>query len=150
MIFSVVYLVVRCLLGCLMVRARREVSKDAGLLVVRHEIALVRRQIGRVRYQPADRLWLAALSRLIPRQRWGEVFRGDPGDAARLAPAAGRAPLGRHEPTAARAAIHRSSDAQARDLHGDGESDVGPPAGVRRTRQARPPDRGVHGVADPA
>jgi len=74
MIFSVVYLVVRCLLGCLMVRARREVSKDAELLVVRHEIALVRRQIGRVRYQPADRLWLAALSRLIPRQRWGEVF----------------------------------------------------------------------------
>jgi hypothetical protein len=53
-IFSVVYLVVRCLLGCLMVRARREVSKDAELLVVRHEIAVLRRQIGRVRYQPAD------------------------------------------------------------------------------------------------
>jgi putative transposase len=66
MIFSVVYLVVRYLLGCLMVRARREVSKDAELLVVRHEIAVLRRQIGRVRYQPADRLWLAALSRLIP------------------------------------------------------------------------------------
>jgi putative transposase len=73
-IFSVVYLVVRCLLGCLMVRARLEVAKDAGLLVVRHEIAVLGRQIGRVRYQPADRLWLAALSRLIPRQRWGEVF----------------------------------------------------------------------------
>lgn len=25
-------------------------------------------------YQPADRLWLAALSRLIPRHRWSEVF----------------------------------------------------------------------------
>ena len=74
MIFSVACLVVRCLLGCLMVRARREVSKGAELLVVRHEIAVLRRQIGRVRYQPADRLWLAALSRLIPRQRWGEVF----------------------------------------------------------------------------
>jgi putative transposase len=73
-IFSVVYLVVRCLLGCLMVRARREVSKDAELLVVRHENAVLRRQIGRVRYQPADRPWLAALSPLIPRQRWGEVF----------------------------------------------------------------------------
>jgi putative transposase len=73
-IFSVVYLVVRCLLGCLMVRARREVSKDAELLVVRHENAVLGRQIGRVRYQPADRLWLAALSRLIPRQRWDEVF----------------------------------------------------------------------------
>jgi hypothetical protein len=32
MIFSIVYLLARCLLRCLMVLARREVSKDAGLL----------------------------------------------------------------------------------------------------------------------
>jgi len=57
-----------------MVLARREMSKDAELLVLRHENAVLRGQIGRVRYQPGDRLWLAALSRLIPRRRWGEVF----------------------------------------------------------------------------
>jgi putative transposase len=57
-----------------MVLARREVSKDAELLVLPDENAVLRRQISRVRYQPADRLWLAALSRLIPRRRWGEVF----------------------------------------------------------------------------
>jgi putative transposase len=68
------YLLVRCLLGGLMVLARREVSKDAELLVLRHENAVLRRQTGRIRYQPGDRLWLAALSRLIPRRRWGEVF----------------------------------------------------------------------------
>jgi putative transposase len=73
-IFSVGYLLVRRLLGCLMVLARREVSKDAELLVLRHENAVLRHQIGRVCYQPGDRLWLAALSRLIPRRRWGEVF----------------------------------------------------------------------------
>jgi len=73
-ILSVVYLFVRCLLRCLMVRGRREVCKDAELLVLRHENAVLRRQIGRVRYQPGDRLWLVALSRLIPRHRWGEVF----------------------------------------------------------------------------
>src|ERR1700678_3829105 len=37
-------------------------------------LAVLRRQVGRVRYEPGDRLWLAALSRLVPRRRWGEVF----------------------------------------------------------------------------
>src|SRR6266705_6491708 len=57
-----------------MVLARRELSKDAELLVLRHENAVLRRQISLVRYQPAGRLWLAALSRRIPRCRWAEVF----------------------------------------------------------------------------
>ena len=74
MIFSVLYLAVRGLLGCLMVLTRRQMSKNAELLVLRHENAMLRRQISRVRYQPGDRLWLAALSRLVPRRRWGEVF----------------------------------------------------------------------------
>ena len=57
-----------------MALARGEVSRNAELLVLRHENAVLRRQAGRVRYQPGDRLWLAALSRLIPRRRWSEVF----------------------------------------------------------------------------
>jgi putative transposase len=72
--FSVVYLLVRRLVGCQMVLARGEVSKDAELLVLRHENAVLRRRIGRVRYQPGDRRWLTALSWLIPRRRWGGVF----------------------------------------------------------------------------
>ena len=56
----------RCLLGCLMVLARREVPEDAGLLALRHENTVLRRQISRVGYQPADRLWLAALSAISP------------------------------------------------------------------------------------
>jgi transposase len=72
--FSVACLLARCLLGCLMVLARREGSKDAELLVLRHENAVLRRQISRVRYEPGDRLWLAALSRLIPRHRWSQMF----------------------------------------------------------------------------
>jgi putative transposase len=73
-IISAVYLLVRCVLGCLAVLVRRQVSKDAELLVLRHENAVLRRQVGQVRYEPGDRLWLAALSRLVPRRRWGEVF----------------------------------------------------------------------------
>ena len=49
-------------------------SKDAELLVLRHQNAVLRRQVSRVRYHRSDRLWLAALSQLIPRRRWGEVF----------------------------------------------------------------------------
>ena len=44
------------------------------LLVVRHENAVLRRQISQVRYQPADRLWLSALSRADPPVPVGEVF----------------------------------------------------------------------------
>ena len=35
---------------------------------------MLRRQIARVRYTPADRVWPAALSGLLPRRRWVEVF----------------------------------------------------------------------------
>lgn len=74
MIVSVVCLVVRFLLGCLMMLTRHQASKNAELLVLRHENAVLHRQVGRVRYEPGDRLWLAALSRLVPRRRRGEVF----------------------------------------------------------------------------
>jgi putative transposase len=72
-IFSVACQLTRCLLGCLMLLTRREASKEAELLVLRHENAVLRRQARQVRYEPADRLWLAALSRPTPRYRWREV-----------------------------------------------------------------------------
>ncbi|WP_442805480.1 hypothetical protein [Streptomyces sp. GMR22] len=53
---------------------RSRVAKDAEVLALRHENAVLRRQIARVRYEPADRIWLAVLSRLIPRERWRHVF----------------------------------------------------------------------------
>ena len=74
MLLSILYQLVRWLLGLTVVLVRRDLSKDAELLVLRHENAVLRRQISRVRYTPADRVWLAALSRLLPRHRWAEVF----------------------------------------------------------------------------
>ncbi len=89
MVISAVYLLVRCLLGCLTVLTRHQASKDAELLVLWHENEILHRQIGRVRYEPGDRLWLAALSRLIPRHRWGEVFAVTPEGFQNLATASG-------------------------------------------------------------
>jgi transposase InsO family protein len=65
---------VRCLLGLTAVLMRRDLSKDAELLVLRHENAVLRRQVARVTYTPIDRAWLAALSRLLPRRRWAAIF----------------------------------------------------------------------------
>lgn len=90
MIVSMLHKVARRLLSVPGVLLRRDTAKDAELLVLRHENAVLRRQIGGpVRYEPADRLWLAAPSTLIPRRRWREVFPVTPGTllAARLSPA---------------------------------------------------------------
>jgi hypothetical protein len=79
-IISMLYKVARRLLSVPGVLLRRDTSKDAELLVLRHENAVLRRQIaGPVRYEPADRFWLAALCGLIPRLRWREVFPVTPG-----------------------------------------------------------------------
>jgi hypothetical protein len=49
-------------------------ARDAELLALRHENAVLRRHAGRVRYESADWMWCAALARLIPRRRWAEIF----------------------------------------------------------------------------
>ena len=53
---------------------RGDRAKDAGLLVLRHENAVLRRTAGQVRYEPADQTWFAALAQFVPRRRWAGVF----------------------------------------------------------------------------
>jgi putative transposase len=67
-VLSLFYRLVRCLFGLLAVLVRSELSKDVELLVLRRQLR------GRLRWDHADRLWLAALSRLVSRRRWAEVF----------------------------------------------------------------------------
>jgi hypothetical protein len=49
---------------------RSDAAKEIELLALRHEVGVLRRHIGRTRYEPADRTLLAALSRLFPRSSW--------------------------------------------------------------------------------
>lgn len=74
MLLTAVYMVTRLVLAVVTVLVRREVSKDAELLALRHENAVLRRHVKRVRYEPADRVGLSTLARLIPRRRWRHVF----------------------------------------------------------------------------
>jgi len=75
-LLSLAYCLLRCLSGLLAVLVRSDLSKDAELLVLRHENQVLRRQLNgrRPRWDHAGRLWLTALSRLVSRHRWPEVF----------------------------------------------------------------------------
>ncbi|MGX4695215.1 hypothetical protein [Streptomyces sp. JNUCC 63] len=53
---------------------RSRVAKDAEVPALRHENAVLRRRITRVRHECADRIWPTVLSRPVPRERRRQVF----------------------------------------------------------------------------
>jgi putative transposase len=50
--------------------ARGDAAKDLEILVLRQQLTVLRRQLPRPRLEPADRALLAAVSRVLPRDRW--------------------------------------------------------------------------------
>jgi putative transposase len=63
------FLIVRRVLGVLGL-GRSPDEKDVEIAVLRHQIAVLNRQLRRPRFSAGDRLVLAALSRVLPRDRW--------------------------------------------------------------------------------
>jgi len=45
-------------------------GNEVEIAVLRHQLAVLRRQVTRPRYTPADRMLLATLAKLLPRERW--------------------------------------------------------------------------------
>ncbi|MDQ3764404.1 MAG: integrase core domain-containing protein [Actinomycetota bacterium] len=74
MIVSLVYLMARRLVELLVLLAWTDASKDVELLVLRHEVSVLRRQVARPRLRLADRAVLAALSAALPRVHWPVFF----------------------------------------------------------------------------
>ena len=70
MLVSAVYVVVCRLLELVSLIGRRERTKELEILVLRHELSIFRRQVRQPRFEPHDRLLLAALSRVLPRRGW--------------------------------------------------------------------------------
>jgi hypothetical protein len=54
--------------------ARSDAAKDLEILVLRHQLAVLRRQTSRPRLEPADRARLAAVSRVLSWSRWSCFF----------------------------------------------------------------------------
>ena len=48
-------------------------AKDVEIAVLRHQLAVLRRQVTRPRYTPGDRMVLATLAKLLSRDRW-QIF----------------------------------------------------------------------------
>jgi putative transposase len=60
------YLLMVRVFGCLVLLGRSQASKDVEILVLRHEVMVLRRQVAQPRPDWADRAILAALARLLP------------------------------------------------------------------------------------
>ncbi|MGH3084935.1 MAG: integrase, partial [Gaiellaceae bacterium] len=67
---SLCYLVLRRLLELAALRFRSSEFKELEIVVLRHELAVLRRRVARPSPRPVDRAFLAAASRLLPRTSW--------------------------------------------------------------------------------
>jgi len=69
-LWSFVYLFVRNLLALVWLLGRPRRSKEMKILVLRHELAILRRQPSRPKLTWPDRALLASLSRSLARPAW--------------------------------------------------------------------------------
>jgi putative transposase len=74
MLSKLAYLTLCRSIRLLVLLAGGDAAKDLEILVLRHQLAVLRRQVARPRFKPADRALLAALSQALPRSRWSCFF----------------------------------------------------------------------------
>ena len=74
MALSFLYRLFRRVLGALRVLRIDTVAKDAEILVLRHQLAVLRHQVARPRFTWFDRAVVALLAGLVPRELWGSFL----------------------------------------------------------------------------
>ena len=74
MLPRVLYVMARRVLELALLRFRPKSYKELEIVVLRHELAILRRQVTRPELRDTDRVLLAAASRILPRARWSVFF----------------------------------------------------------------------------
>ena len=69
MLFALMYLLLRRLVQ-LVANSSNDLNSDVEVVVLRHQLTVLKRQVGRPRLRRHDRLFMAAMSRTLPRARW--------------------------------------------------------------------------------
>jgi hypothetical protein len=138
-------------LSWLSLLARSDVSNDVEILVLRHEVAVLRRHNPRPKLSWVDRQLLSALARLLPvglrRLRLATAAARVTENTAALARPTGRPTLDLFATT--RPTGRPSADPRPGAPARPGESDLGLPPHPRRTDRPRPPHRRLHRLEDP-
>jgi putative transposase len=73
-VLSFLYWSLRRLLELVVLRFRSERDKEIEILLLRHQLRVLERQVARPQLTRADRALLAALGRMLPRQAWRRSF----------------------------------------------------------------------------
>ena len=74
MFWSLLYLVLCRIFQLLVLLGRGDHAKEIEILALRHQVAVLRRQVNRPDLNDGDRVLLAALSRLLSRPSWNVFF----------------------------------------------------------------------------
>jgi putative transposase len=83
LVLSFLYWSLRRLLELVVLRFRSEREKEIEILLLRHQLRVLERQVARPQLNSADRALLAALSRVLPRRAWKRSFFVTPGTLLR-------------------------------------------------------------------
>ena len=98
MFWSLCYLVLRRLLQLAALRFRSDEFKELEIVVLRHELAVLRRQLARPELSASDRVFLAAASRLLPRTSWRSLASASGGETLDVSSSRGPAADRRRDP----------------------------------------------------
>lgn len=74
MLFALVYLVLRHVVRLIAGSSNDQMNTEVELVVVRHQLIVLKRQVGRPQLRRRDRVFMAAISRVLPRTRWSSFL----------------------------------------------------------------------------